>query len=141
MTNKDYEVKFTYGLNDDAKYIREEVFMKEQGFKDEFDEQDKDSYHLVLYKGNEAVGTARTFLQNDTYIIGRVAVIQSMRKHHLGKKIINELESKIQELGGKTIALSAQSRVQGFYASLGYVAIGDEYMDEHCPHIKMIKQL
>lgn len=141
MINNDFQIKFTYGLNDDAKFIREEIFMKEQGFKDEFDEQDKDAYHLVIYINDEAVGTARTFLKNDSYIIGRVAVIQSMRKHHIGKRIMLALENKIKELGGKKIELSAQSRVQGFYESLGYHTVGEEYMDEHCPHIKMVKEI
>lgn len=36
--------------------------------------------------------------------------------------------------------LSAQVQAQGFYEKLGYVASGEPYLDEHCPHIHMEKQ-
>lgn len=141
MINNEYRVDFTVGLNSAAKKIREAVFVEEQGFTDEFDAQDEVSYHAVLYKGEEAVGTARTYQQGNSYIVGRVAVIKSMRKHHLGTIIIEAVENKIKEVGGQTIELSAQVRVRGFYESLGYEAQGEEYLDEYCPHIKMTKQL
>lgn len=48
----------------------------------------------------------------------------------------------LEEIGFKqtdTIYLSAQLQAKGFYEKLGYLAYGDEYMDEHCPHIMMKK--
>lgn len=39
------------------------------------------------------------------------------------------------------IELSAQVRVQPFYAKAGFQAIGETYMDEHCPHIHMEKKI
>lgn len=133
--------KYSMGVPTDAMYIREEVFMKEQGFEDEFDDIDATAHHVVLYVDDKPVGTARTFPEGEYYMIGRVAVLASMRKHHLGKQIMEAIEKKIMELGGTKIALSAQVRVQGFYESLGYKPLGDEYLDEHCPHIKMIKAI
>ncbi|MFV0393260.1 MAG: GNAT family N-acetyltransferase [Coprobacillaceae bacterium] len=142
MTNNTFNTKYTLGLNDDAKRIREEVFIKEQGFEDEFDQYDDVSYHAVIYtEDNIPVATARTYKKEGSYIIGRVAVIQSMRKHHLGKRVVFAIEGKIKQLGGRKIELSAQTRVQGFYESLGYQAEGEEYLDEHCPHIKMVKNI
>ena len=41
----------------------------------------------------------------------------------------------------KTCSLSAQVQAKGFYKKLGYVQDGDEYLDEHCPHILMCKVL
>ena len=38
-------------LPQDAKDIRIEVFMKEQGFKNEFDEIDTISHHIVVFAG------------------------------------------------------------------------------------------
>lgn len=139
MNSNIIRVKFSNELSVDAKTIREEVFVKEQGFEDEFDAHDNIAYHAVLYYNNEPVATARTFVNEDVYVIGRVAVIKSMRNHHLGKKVILAIEEKIKELGGTKVELSAQSRVQGFYKSLGYQTLGEEFLDEGCPHIKMIK--
>ena len=36
------------------------------------------------------------------------------------------------------IVVSSQTRVRGFYESLGFVAEGKEYLDQFCPHIKMV---
>lgn len=98
MNNNIIRVDFTYGLPADAKRIREEVFMKEQGFKNEFDSHDNISYHAVLYFNEQPVATARTIVNEDSYVIGRVAVIKPMRKHHLGRQIVLTLENKIKQL-------------------------------------------
>ena len=54
---------------------------------------------------------------------------------------INEEEKEILKEGGKLIEISAQLRVKDFYAKIGYTAVGDVYLDEYCPHIKMQKNI
>ena len=39
------------------------------------------------------------------------------------------------------VFVSAQVRAMPFYESLGYTVEGEQYMDEHCPHIRMRKAL
>ena len=51
------------------------------------------------------------------------------------------MEQKARQLGAKDIQLSAQVQARGFYEKLGYRAYGQEYLDEHCPHIAMEKTL
>ena len=48
-------------LSEEAKKIREEVFVKEQGFREEFDGIDEMAIHIVLFDGEKAVGTCRLF--------------------------------------------------------------------------------
>ena len=48
-------------LPEDAIYIRKTVFMKEQGFLEEFDELDKVSKHTVLYENEVPVATCRFY--------------------------------------------------------------------------------
>lgn len=138
--------KFFTELPDEARFIRTEVFIKEQGFKGEFDDVDGRALHLVIYDAddNTAVGTARLFQDmaaDDAYTIGRLAVLKEYRKHHLGSRMISLLEDKARELGAVKLMLSAQCRVQDFYAELGYTASGEVYYDEYCPHIHMEKCL
>lgn len=130
-------------LCEEAKYIRTEVFMKEQGFKDEFDEWDNKVLHVVLFIDGKAAGTGRLLPgENDnSFVIGRVAVLKKYRKLHLGSKIINELEKVAKTAGEISIELSAQCTAQGFYEKLGYVASGEIYLDESCEHIHMEKKL
>lgn len=135
------EHKKFIGLNDDIIKIRTTVFVDEQGFKDEFDETDKTCFHIVLYDNEKPVATCRYFKENETYHIGRVAIIKEYRGKHLGNKIMQIAESEILQGGGKTIEVSAQVRVSEFYKKLGYNEIGNIYFDEYCKHIRMIKVL
>lgn len=121
--------------------IREKVFMQEQGFEDEFDDIDHQALHLELFNEDIPVACARMFtFDNKVYILGRVAVLKEYRGLHYGSKLIEILEKEAKERKAQRIELSAQSRVSVFYEKLGYTRIGEEYMDEHCPHIKMIKE-
>ena len=115
------------------------MFVDEQGFKNEFDDTDNKAYHGILTDNGEPVSTGRLFTENGDYHIGRIAVMKPYRGKGLGREIVSLLESKISELGGGTAVLSAQTRVKGFYESMGYTAYGDEYFDEYCPHISMKK--
>ena len=144
--NINLEKRFFSELTEDARSIREKVFVEEQGWQDEFDDIDSVSIHVVVYHNGVPVGTGRLFRKDqnpssDVYIIGRVAVLAEYRKLHLGNKIMEFLEEKAKELGAVKLELSAQCRARGFYDKNGYVAVGDEYLDGDCPHILMAKIL
>lgn len=126
----------------DAFAIREAVFIKEQGFSNEFDELDNTCDHLILYDGEKAVGCARIFPDGeDSWHIGRVAVLPEYRGKGLGAKLLEEAEERVRELGGKILCLSVQVQAEGFYKKLGYRTVTDPYLDEHCPHVGMEKTL
>lgn len=50
-------IKIYDEIPEEAKTIREAVFIKEQGFKDEFDEIDDVAKHVLLFEGDIPVGT------------------------------------------------------------------------------------
>ena len=134
------EIKIYDYLQEDAIFIRTEVFIKEQKFRNEFDELDKVSTHLVIYDNEIPVGTCRFYkVDNDKYVLGRIAVVCNYRGLGIGKMILEEAENYIVEAGGKEINLSAQVRVQDFYIKMGYMSEGQPYLDEYCPHIAMKK--
>lgn len=55
------EIKAYDKLPKEAKDIRREVFIDEQGFKNEFDDIDITAIHLVCYDKEKPIGTARIF--------------------------------------------------------------------------------
>lgn len=130
-------------MPDDAMMIRKTVFIEEQGFKEEFDEIDKIAKHLIIYHDGKAVGVARYFSEDNPneYHVGRVAVLKEYRKYGYGKKIMELILKDLKNIGAKTAVLSAQCTAQGFYQKCGFTAVGETYLDEHCPHIKMIKNI
>ncbi|WP_312644319.1 GNAT family N-acetyltransferase [Hydrogenoanaerobacterium sp.] len=137
-----YEVKVQQGLEyiPDAALIREAVFVREQGFCNEFDETDKTAWHVVVYEGNRPMATGRTFSEDGkSYHLGRIAVLKEFRGLHLGALVVQSLEKEAKRLGAVRFELSAQVRAKGFYEKLGYTAMGEEYPDEHVPHVMMQK--
>ena len=143
MANCDSVIFETFDcLPQEAKDIRTEVFVKEQGFETEFDEIDDSALHIVGYVGKTPVSTCRVFRDDSgTYHIGRIAVVKSFRGKSIGAMTVLEAESKISEMGGSRISLSAQTRVGKFYEKMGYIPSGDVYYEEFCPHIRMTKVL
>lgn len=137
------EIRLYENLPEEAKNIRKTVFMDEQGFKDEFDETDKNSLHAVLFADGKAAATARMFTEDSgkSYHIGRVAVLKEYRKSGLGSEIMTALCEKAKEKGAERCELSAQCRAKNFYTKLGFKEKGGIYLDEGCPHIYMEKKL
>lgn len=141
-----YTTKIAYGLqnNPTAKDIRIAVFVKEQGFVNEFDEREEKSIHLVIFDDGAPVATARAYQKDrsEVYIIGRVAVLPSHRGRGLGAMAVTGLEQFLAGRGVSAVELSAQVQARGFYERLGYTARSEEtHMDEHVPHIDMQKSL
>lgn len=128
-------------LPPEAIAIREEVFMKEQGFQDEFDAIDASATHLVLFDNKTPVGTCRFYTEDGVYLIGRIAVIKSHRGKHHGATLLEAAEAAIRSDGGTLTRLHAQCRAQTFYEKQGYRAFGEIGLDEGCPHIWMEKRL
>ncbi len=130
-------------LPEEARYIRITVFVKEQGFKEEFDSDDNISTHIVMFDGDKPTATVRFYFDNDKqeYMIGRLAVLREYRGRGLGGEIVREAERLIKEKGGTSISLHSQCRAQSFYERLGYKAFGESDFDEDCSHQWMKKSL
>ncbi len=137
------EIRTYDTLPEEAVRIRREVFMEEQGFAEEFDELDGRAKHLVLYAKGEPAGTCRVFFDevDGNFMVGRVAVMRKFRGLHYGEKLVGAAEQKIVDMGGSRAALFAQVRASGFYGKLGYQKVGDEILEERCPHIRMERDL
>lgn len=137
------EYKIFQELPENAKLIREKVFVKEQGFKEEFDSVDLIATHIVIYSDGKPAAVGRYFNEGNspTYHIGRVAVMKEYRGLGYGKDIMDIAEKHIKAEGGEKIEVSAQLQAKPFYEKCGYTAVGDIYYDEHCKHILMFKNI
>jgi predicted GNAT family N-acyltransferase len=128
----------------ESRYIRETVFLKEQGFPKEYDENDNIAKHIVIYENDEAIATCRVYWDKDVncYHIGRIAVLKPHRGKGLGITIVKEAEKLIKEQGGTEVFISGQVRVAEFYINkLGYTKYGEEYLEEEKPHVALKKSL
>ena len=97
---------------------RIEVFVKEQGFRDEFDDIDAIAIHFVAYdEGNRPIGTCRIFTVDDPqiYLLGRLAVVKDYRGKGLGKVLLEQADTlatifKLDELTAEVLPHNAASR-------------------------------
>ena len=133
------DIKIFKGLPDEAKNIRETVFVKEQGFVDEYDEKDAVASHFVMFDGEKAVATCRVFETENpgTYMFGRMAVLKEMRGQNLGRQMMNAVKEFVKGQDGNGIILHAQLHAKGFYEKNGFIPYGEIECEQDCPHIWM----
>lgn len=129
--------------------IRREVFIKEQHKTEaqEFDDYDKDAIFCVLYEENHSstdkkqrpIATGRLVLLEDgKYKIGRIAVKKEYRGKQYGDMLVKMLVNKAFMSGAKEVYVGAQIQAIGFYKTIGFKEIGEEYIEANIPHIEMV---
>lgn len=123
-------------LEQDAKFIRKQVFIIEQNIpeEEEWDDQDMISDHFVVYDQDQPIATAR-LLQNNS--VGRVAVLKAYRGQGIGSMIMLEIIRQAHQQDRKFLQLSSQVHAISFYEKLGFSIQGDAYDECGIPHIKM----
>ena len=126
----------------EAAEIRREVFVEEQGFREEFDEADQRAAHLVLFISGQAAATCRYIEKEEGgFLVGRIAVRKPFRKRGLGAELLKEAERRIAAKGGKRLLVHAQTQARGFYEKQGFSPFGEEDEEEGCPHVWMKKEI
>lgn len=130
-------------LPEEACWLRETVFVEEQGFTDEFDKLDLSATHFVLFVEDYPAAVCRVYWDEDIkrYILGRVAVGREFRRQGIGGAIVRAAEDYVREQGGDALHLHAQCRITDFYEAIGYSQYGCVEDDQGCPHIWMTKSL
>ena len=113
-----------------AYYVRIQGMARQHGItlRREFDEHDgPDTKYIVLTDSGFPVATCRLYpLGPDTAMIGRVVVLPEYRRQGLGKRVMDEAESWLCELGFSRAAVESRSTAVGFYRRLGYAVTDPE---------------
>lgn len=120
--------------------LRREVFTLEQGVSeaDEIDDLDEVATHLLAVVDGRPVGTARVVPKGDHGKIGRVCVLADQRGTGLGAALIRAAVAECRRMPGVAKAkLGSQSHAVGFYQKLGFVVVGQEFLDAGIPHREM----
>lgn len=121
--------------------VRTAVFVEEQNVPVEldFDGLDGSCQHvLAVAPDGRAVGTARML---DDGHIGRMAVLQDWRGRGVGTRMLEALLARAVGMGLRRVLLHSQDHAAPFYERLGFVKVGDCFMDAGIPHYRMDKNL
>ena len=123
--------------------IRRTVFIEEQNVSEDEEWDDRDmlasTQHFLIMEDTEtAIGTARILASGK---IGRVAVLKAYRRQGLGKLLVRSAIKAALAMGYTNIYLDAQLPAMEMYATLGFVAEGDIFLDADIEHKRMVLPL
>lgn len=137
------EIKYYSSLHSDAMYIRTTVFVDEQGFVDNGDENDSIATHIVMYDGEKPVSVCRVFAGEDPneFYLGRMAVVKEYRYKGIGGVMMTAAENLVCEMKGKRLLLHSQLHAKEFYEKCGYSILGEVEYEQGEPHVWMQKIL
>ena len=136
------------GVDDlyDALALRARVFVVEQHcpYVDP-DGIDRQAWHLLgRDERGPRVAALRAVDPGVKYAepsIGRVITAPEVRGTGLGRVLVLEGLARCQATWpGQGNRISAQSRLERFYASLGYERVGEDYLEDDIPHCEMLRR-
>lgn len=121
--------------------LRSEVFVVEQEcIYQDIDGKDEKADHVLLIINNELVGYTRVFNENIYFkeaSFGRAVVKKNYRGEGYGHLLVEKSLEHLKTNKQSPIKISAQSHLKEFYSSHGFVAKGEEYMEDGIPHTAM----
>ncbi|GEO69741.1 GNAT family N-acetyltransferase [Levilactobacillus acidifarinae] len=123
--------------------LRTAVFVVEQNCAyQEVDVNDRVAVHLMgVNDQNELKAYARLIPSAQEHVqIGRVVVAPSARKAGVGRQLVTQAIQTIRHQWPdvQQIDIEAQAYLQDFYASFGFQATSEVYLDTGIPHLDMV---
>lgn len=125
--------------------LRSEVFVVEQNcVYQDIDGKDEKALHIIGEYDEKTVAYCRLFGPGDyfdTVSIGRVVVSAAYRDRKWGHILMHEALNSINQIFGEgKITISAQLYLKKFYESHGFTQVGEGYLEDNIPHIKMVRE-
>ena len=122
--------------------LRSEVFVVEQDcVYQDIDDKDQKALHVIGFKNDNIIAYTRIFKAGDYFenaSIGRVVVAKNERQFGYGHEIMKASIDAIQtHFKTDAITISAQVYLQKFYETHQFKKVGEEYLEDGIPHIRM----
>jgi ElaA protein len=117
--------------------LRVDVFVVEQACPyPELDGRDTEpgTVHVWHELDGEVVSCIRVLEQDEDRVIGRVATAQHARGRGLSAQLVAH---GIRLCAGRAVVIGAQAHLEHWYARLGFVRSGPDYVEDGIPHLPM----
>lgn len=125
---------------------RQQVFaVEQQCIYLDVDGYDEQAYHLAAWSSGERLpfAYARLLDPGCKYVepsIGRVLTISAARGSGLGRELVRRAIAACATFWpGQAIRISAQSRLERFYAEARFVIVGARYLEDGIAHTEMLR--
>lgn len=122
--------------------LRQQVFVVEQdcAYLD-LDNLDQHAIHMLCSGDGKLLAYQRCLAPGLSYSessLGRIVVCPSLRGQRLGRALVQRgIEHNLSRWPGSGIRINAQAHLQPFYSEFGFLAEGDEYLEDNIPHRQM----
>jgi ElaA protein len=117
--------------------LRVDVFVVEQKCAyPELDGRDLEpgARQVWIEDSGDVVATLRMLDEQSALRIGRVATATAARSAGYARRL---MERALELAGDRDVVLDAQSYLQEWYERLGFVRVGEEFLDDGIPHVPM----
>ncbi|QGN34800.1 GNAT family N-acetyltransferase [Microlunatus sp. Gsoil 973] len=117
--------------------LRQDVFVVEQSCPyADLDGRDVEegTRHLILWIGDDVVGTLRILDDDPHWRIGRVVLAPRARGRGLAEAM---MQAALTATSDRDVVLDAQSPLAQWYRALGFAVVGDEFVEDGTPHLPM----
>jgi len=123
--------------------LRQEVFVVEQHcIYLDLDGLDQDARHMLCMLDDRLLAYQRCLAPGLSYpesSLGRIVVSPGARGRQLGRALVQRgVDFNIRHWPRADIRINAQAYLRGFYTDLGFVAAGEEYVEDGIPHVQML---
>ena len=123
-------------------HLRTDAFVMEQNVAyQDMDYKDQRAIHVHGYIDGKLVGYCRVFKAGDYFdevSIGRVIIDRQFRgqgyAHDLMRQVLKWIET---EWNDRRVTISAQAHLENFYEQHGFFRVGENYIEDTIPHVKM----
>ena len=125
--------------------LRTEVFVVEQTciFQDMDGKDDKNCQHIFCEIEEKVIACARFFPSGITFkeaSLGRICTSPAHRGTGLGKELMRRSLAEMERcFPGEPIRIGAQTYLNEFYKSFGFVNASDLYIEDGIEHVQMVK--
>ena len=124
--------------------LRDEVLRKPLGMSLKNDDLSRDAVDVIFAGKMDGKVVACLMLhhKNDELVqLRQMAVYDAWQGRGLGRELVEAAEQYAREKGYRTLVLHARKNAMGFYGSMGYAMVGDEFTEVGIPHYIMEKAL
>ena len=126
-----------------AMQLRQNVFILEQTcLYPDLDNLDQAAVHMLCWQDEALVAYQRCLQPGVSYpesSIGRIIVSPAVRGIQLGRQLVQRgIDHNLATWSDHDIKIGAQARLEKFYESLGFVTVGEEYVEDGIMHIPML---
>lgn len=126
----------------EAVHLRENVLRIPLGstFSNEELEEEKDHIHIAGYLNDRLLVTAVLVPFGTLLKMQRVAVHEDYRNKNMGSQLLHFCAGYAKKNSFEAIFCHARDTAVNFYRKNAYSTIGDYFLEDGIPHMKMIKE-